>query len=56
MPPLESVDVILRSSPDTARSTVDIFEIWQGELIFQDVDVGYPRRKQALPLLPPDRA
>jgi hypothetical protein len=37
----EFADVILRSSPDVARSTVDIHRIWDGELIFKDVPVKH---------------
>lgn len=31
------VDVIFRSSESIARKTVDLFEIWKGEIIFKDV-------------------
>ncbi len=35
----KSVDVILRSSKEVALDTFDIFEIWQGELVFNSVPV-----------------
>jgi len=38
-PAPESLDVILRSSEKAARDTVDLFEIWQGELVYKDVPV-----------------
>ena len=31
------IDVVLRSSPEKARQTVDFTQIWDGELIFHDV-------------------
>jgi len=33
------VDVRLVASPDTAMQTVDLFEIWGGELLFENVEV-----------------
>lgn len=36
---IELVDVIMRSSKDVARSTLDIYEFWGGELVFEDVKV-----------------
>ena len=33
------VDVILRSSEQVARRTVDLYEIWKGELVYHDVPV-----------------
>jgi hypothetical protein len=38
-PDVNSVDLILRSSRRVARRTVDLFEIWEGELVFEDVPV-----------------
>ncbi len=38
-PPFTSCDVILRSSKDVARRSVDLFEIWEGELVYDDVPV-----------------
>jgi hypothetical protein len=38
-PPPLFVDVILRSSEDAARATVDLSEIWKGELVLKDVPV-----------------
>lgn len=45
-PPPERVDIILRSNPEVARWSVDITDIWQGELEFKDVPVT---RKPAPP-------
>jgi hypothetical protein len=36
---LEKVDIILRSSEAAARRTIDITEVWKGELVFGDVPV-----------------
>ncbi len=33
------VDVILRSSPEVAETTADRYEIWKGEVIFEDLSV-----------------
>jgi hypothetical protein len=38
----ESVDVILRSNTAIARDTVDVLEIWDGELVFENVSVVKP--------------
>lgn len=38
-PPAEKMDIILRSSKEAARDTVDLFEIWDGELVYKDVPV-----------------
>ncbi len=35
----DRIDVILRTDPDLARRTLDIVEIWEGELYFSDVGV-----------------
>jgi hypothetical protein len=32
-----SVDVILRSSPDVARETIDLTQIWTGQIIYPNV-------------------
>jgi hypothetical protein len=37
--PFTSCDVILRSSVEVARDTVNMFEIWDGELVYKDVPV-----------------
>ena len=34
-------DVLLRSSADVARKTVDFLEIWDGDLLFRDVNAEY---------------
>jgi hypothetical protein len=36
-PPINHVDLIFRSRDSLARSTIDLHEIWGGELIFSDV-------------------
>jgi hypothetical protein len=36
-PMVRAVDVILRSSVEAARKTVDITEIWDGELVYPSV-------------------
>jgi len=36
-PSFDVCDIILRSSKRAARASVDLFEIWDGELIYQDV-------------------
>lgn len=36
----ESVDVILRSDPDEARRTVDLENIWIGEIVIEDVPLS----------------
>ena len=38
-PAFTSCDIILRSSEKVAKETVDLFEIWQGELVYRDVPV-----------------
>lgn len=37
--PVDTVDVILRSSEEMARKTIDIYEFWEGELVHEDVPV-----------------
>ena len=39
MPRAESCDIILRSSEKVARHSLDMFEMWQGELVFKDVPI-----------------
>ena len=39
MPCAESCDIILRSSEEVARHSLDMFDIWQGELVFQDLPI-----------------
>jgi hypothetical protein len=47
-PPGEAtIDLILRSSPQVARSTLDLFEIWNGELIFDNVPVKFATTRPA---------
>jgi hypothetical protein len=33
------VDVILRSNPELAKSQINVFQVWDGELVFKDVPV-----------------
>ncbi|MBN1342086.1 MAG: hypothetical protein JXQ73_05365 [Phycisphaerae bacterium] len=40
LPAGDVCDVIIKSSQDEARRTVDIFEIWDGELVYEDVPVA----------------
>lgn len=35
----ETVDVILRSDEEVAKQTVDIFEYWKGELVYEGISV-----------------
>jgi hypothetical protein len=44
LPPLSKCDVILRSSEKVARETLDLFEMWDGELIYKDVPVKQGQR------------
>lgn len=37
--PIDHVDIVLRSSPAVARRTVDLFEIWKGEVVLGNVPV-----------------
>ncbi len=38
-PTAQSCDVILRTSEDVARQTVDLFEIWDGEIVYKGIPV-----------------
>lgn len=44
-PDVAEVDIILRTSEAAARWTVDLFEIWDGEVVFEKVK-GEERRKK----------
>jgi hypothetical protein len=44
-PPPAKIDIILRSSEKAARSTVDQYEMWKGELVFPDVPMMLPDPK-----------
>ncbi len=35
----DTIDIILRANPEVAKKSVDIYEIWGGELCFEDVRV-----------------
>ena len=35
----KTIDVVLRASPDVARGTIDLYEIWNGELTYPGVAV-----------------
>lgn len=37
--PPETITVILRSSVDIAEDTYDVFETWEGEIVFEDIPV-----------------
>ena len=39
IPQAESCTIILRSSEKTARGTVDLFDIWDGELLYENVPI-----------------
>jgi hypothetical protein len=45
----EEVYVILRASRDVARQTVDLYEIWQGELRFGPFEVEHYRPEEDTP-------
>lgn len=38
----KNVDVILRSAPEVAREETDIYELWKGEIIIENVPVQWP--------------
>ena len=40
-PPGTTVDVILRASHEAAENSLNVFEYWQGELVFKDVPVQH---------------
>jgi hypothetical protein len=40
LPPGETVDIVLRTNIDAARRTVDLYEVWNGELVYEDVPVS----------------
>lgn len=40
--PSKNVDLLFRPNPAWARHTVDLFQIWSGELTFPDVPLAYP--------------
>jgi hypothetical protein len=42
IPVAETVDIILRGSEKAARGTVDMYEFWDGELVYHDVPVRMP--------------
>jgi hypothetical protein len=48
----ERVDMILRSDPAVARQTLDMTEIWQGELEYKDVPVKKSKQTQAASTAP----
>jgi len=39
-PPIESFDLILRSNEGLVRNSVDMYEAWEGELVYEDVPVS----------------
>lgn len=45
-PPFDSCEVVLRSNEQLARRTVDLFEIWEGAIVYSDVNTHfYPRER-----------
>jgi len=44
--PPEDVDIIFRSSKAVAQSTVNLFEIWDGELVYKNVPVRIEKQEQ----------
>ena len=36
----DRIDIILRPSVDVAHGSIDVFEVWDGELEFKDVPVA----------------
>lgn len=42
VPPKDTFDLILRSNEQVARKTIDLFEIWDGELVYESVFVERP--------------
>ena len=44
-PEIQTFDLILRTSAQAARQTVDLFEIWDGELTYRNVKVHDPQRR-----------
>jgi hypothetical protein len=34
-----TIDIVFRAQPSAARHTVDLFEVWDGELVYKDVPV-----------------
>ena len=43
IPPAESCTVILRSNEKGARRTVDMFDIWDGELVYENIPIKLPQ-------------
>lgn len=39
-PPIDSFDLILRSNEELVRNSVDMYEAWEGELVYEDVPVS----------------
>jgi len=39
LPPKSSIDIILKPDPAAARQTVDIFDMWDGEVVLRGVPV-----------------
>jgi hypothetical protein len=36
--------VVFRASKEVAKETVDLFQLWRGEIVFRDVEVRRARR------------
>ncbi|HEY7119118.1 MAG TPA: hypothetical protein VH475_21185, partial [Tepidisphaeraceae bacterium] len=43
-PDIGKVDVVFRASKEVAKETVDLFQLWRGEIVFRDVEVRRARR------------
>lgn len=48
LPPADTFDLILRASDYWARRTVDLYEIWDGELVYENVSIESKRRRLRL--------
>ena len=40
----KSVDVVLRTSPAAAERTVDLYEIWGGDVVIEGVELVWPEQ------------
>jgi hypothetical protein len=47
IPRAEACDIILRSSEKAARHTLDMFDMWEGELVFENVPIKLPQTQPA---------
>lgn len=42
-PKFTKLDMILRSNQARARETIDLYDVWEGELVFEDIFIGVER-------------